>query len=287
MVRYLLPFLHFLWATLWLPYAISYEPRKLPSPSPAKPREKESPMKKLILLLLFLTLIGCDEQALKDAAQNAAEQANKENTAQDQAGYIPGRELTATNLEQNFFCYNGDDKYNFYIKPDGSATASVRKTNQQFQGQYKINDGKISFSFPQAGYSTESGPIEVALGLIINFDLPNLKCHAVQHTLGQREDGYVKCPTIRWIPSVSYQKNSFEFHGTGMVRWRQWDELTGANDTLYSEAYGIYLRDGDRLYMAFGAPGKGHDKYLTAKVLQGNQVLIDQLEPEKGACKPN
>lgn len=257
-------------------------------------------MKYLLILSTIISstlLMGCDKEALQKAAEEAARQGReqadsqkkepaKQAPPQDQAGVIPGRELTEAVVEQNFFCYNGDAKYNFVTKRDGSLIVSERKTNRRYAGTYTINNGKIKFTVQEANYEAESGPVEVALGLIVAFQLPGLKCFAVGHTLGKLVEGYLRCPSIKYIPNVGFQKNAFEFHGTGMVKWRQWDELTGANDTLYSEAYGIYYIDGGRIYMAFGDPGEGHDKYLTGST-DGQTMLVDQLEPERGACKPN
>ena len=71
-----------------------------------------------------------------------------------------------------------------------------------------------------------------------------------------------------------------------MVKWRQWKELVKISDTLYSEYFGIYLIEGKTFTLFFG--DKKEERTLSGDILNGEQqILIHQLEPERGPCQIN
>ena len=159
------------------------------------------------------------------------------------------------------------------------------ESGEQATGTYRYDGRSMTLQVPSYNVNQTSTQLDVQMNLLITFVLPNGYCYLVGHETGPAVAGYANCPTINYIPGVGYQKNAFEFYQDRSVKWRQWDELTAAVDTLYSEDYGVYLIDGQRFYMAFG--GKEEDRYLSGTLNADGSFLVDQLEPEKGACSPN
>ena len=108
-------------------------------------------------------------------------------------------------------------------------------------------------------------------------------CWLLGHEVGEAVQGYVKCPTIGYIPNIGWQDNAFEFYQDHSVKWRQWDEYVAISDTTYSESFGTYLIEGNTISMAFG--GREKNRYLSGVIGQDYSLTINELEPEKGPCQ--
>lgn len=186
-------------------------------------------------------------------------------------------------LNNNYVCLDPQRQYyDLRLAPDGSLT--VGRDGEQAPGTYTYANGQISLAIPSIGFGETSTLADVARGLLVTFVTPSIKCTLLSHDLGTAVAGYLKCPAIGHIPGVGYQENAFEFFADRSVRWRQWDENTMIADTTYSQHFGTYLIEGEQITMVFGL---NEDKpFLSGRIVNTTQLLINELEPERGACKP-
>ena len=186
----------------------------------------------------------------------------------------------AGDINQVFSCKLGENRFAMHLGENGDA--EVGDGTESFSGSYSYNDG-IEFQFPELGYQDKSLSVEKKKGYITTFRTPTLFCHAIAHANGGELQGKVECPKIKYIPNAGYQINYFEFYPNGMVRRFMKDIIfAGDGDTLFSETYGIYETKNDKVWMFFGQEEK--ERELTGK-LDGNGLIVNQLEPEKGACQ--
>lgn len=201
-----------------------------------------------------------------------------------QPGQVPTAPHAQGAMNAMFLCEAGG---RFVVRTDvsGKLTVSDPQTQEQAQGTYAFDGQTFRFTIPAYNATQVSTSIDYQQGLLITFTLPNGYCYLIAHEVGPAVQGYGKCPKIGYIPGVGYQENAFELYQDRSVKWRQWDELTGIADTLYSEDFGVYLIEGDRFYMAFGAKEK--ERYLSGTIHPDGSFSVDQLEPDKGACKPS
>ena len=193
----------------------------------------------------------------------------------------------SNSLNMTFYCL--DDGNSVYFLRLGKGTqleAQQKDTPTIHRGTYTKTPGAVGLSVPALGYSERSLRTVERDGFLLTFDMPSIRCTAIGHEKGPAVQGYAKCPTIRYIPSIGYEKNAFEFYPERGVKRRRWKELTAANDTLYAEFFGIYLIQGDRLVMAFGWGDDG-EQILTGQIHADQSFTVDQLEPDKGACVPD
>jgi len=188
-------------------------------------------------------------------------------------------------VNQLYYCNDGAKGYDLLLNQDKSLRANPKESDQVFVGTYSLADDQVKLSFPSLGFEESSVNLEFDKELLLTFTTPSLFCHTVGHTIGPAVEGYVKCPTVYYIPSISYEDNAFEFSSSHMVKWRHWKELLGVSDTLYSESYGIYLIEDQKLHLFFG--DKKESRYLSATIHDDSSFTIDQLEPDKGPCKAN
>jgi len=188
------------------------------------------------------------------------------------------------NLEQRFYCTDGSSGYRLFLFKNKSLEAQNEDSSQKVKGTYQLENKKISLHIPFLHLKETSLQEEWGKGLLLTFQMSQFFCHSTAHDQGPSFSAYAKCPTIRYIPALSYENNSFEFHPNHMVKWRSWKEVLKIPDTFYSEYFGIYLIKGKKFFLFFG--DKENDRYLTGTLLnQGQNILIDQLEPKKGPCQ--
>ena len=189
-------------------------------------------------------------------------------------------------IEQRFFCTDGNYGYRLFLYKNMTLEAFSEDSTQKATGKYLIKDQKISLDIPLLKFKETSNTEEWGKDLLLTFSTPQLFCHSTAHKKGPAVNAYAKCPTIRVIPSLSYEENAFEFFPNHMVKWRSWKEILKVPDTLYSEHFGIYLIEGKKFFLFFG--DKKDDRLLTGTILNsGEQITIDQLEPQKGPCQIN
>ncbi len=154
-------------------------------------------------------------------------------------------------------------------------------------GSYSANAGAVTLSVPELGFEESSVEHFVELDVLAGFTTPTLRCGAtaIDH-FSAGEQTVTDCPTINWISEVSYETNEFTFGSDGRVRHRNWLELLQVPDTLYTDAYGIYVQSGDAVYMVFAnrLDTEDEDHAFLTGTLTDEGLLIDQLEPESGAC---
>lgn len=186
-------------------------------------------------------------------------------------------------LNALFLCENlQTERYALRLHPTGQLTAAaVQVPADQAPGQYTFSGQAIRVQVPSIGFDQTSRAVEIRLGMLLGFVTDSLRCGLISHDQGETLQGYATCPNINYLPGVGYQRNAFDFHPDRSVKWRQWDEFTATSNTTYSEYPGTYLLQGDRISMAFVLKDKEH--YLTGTVT-GNDMLIEQLEPQRGAC---
>jgi len=185
-------------------------------------------------------------------------------------------------MEQLFYCTDGDTGYDLYLSQNGQLRASNKSGNQEYLGTYTNFGDKVTLTIP--GVLQESSmQVERGKGLYLAMQFPSLFCHAVGHAIGPSYDAYADCPDIKYIPSVSYEKNAFQFYKNHMVKRQRWRELLASADTLYSEIYGVYLVEGERVTMYFGDAKS--EQLLSGTIIGGTGLSIAQLEPQKGACE--
>lgn len=191
----------------------------------------------------------------------------------------------AADLNFLYFCSDSDNtSYNLFLGSNNSLQAKRFDNEQIFQGNYEYDGKTVKLNIPSIGYSDSSLGIEIQKNFLIAFVTPLLKCHIIGHNNGPAVEAYAKCPSIKYIPSVSYEKNAFEFSANHMVKRRQWKELVSIPDTIYSESYGIYYIEGNKLYMAFG--DRKDENYLSGDIAaDGNSFTINELEPNRGPCQ--
>lgn len=193
-------------------------------------------------------------------------------------------------LEQSFYCAAGDKGYYLSLKSASLMQVSERVEQgqgEQMEGRYEFNGSQITLTLEEIGFQETSGEVESVNGFVVTFQTPSLKCHATGHNrAGAHAEAYFKCPSINYIPSVTYHDNAFQFYSDGSVKRRRWRELLQVPDTLYQETWGIYVITGSKVWMAFG--DRKEERFLNATIGNGEQeLLVAELEPEKGACKLN
>ncbi len=186
-------------------------------------------------------------------------------------------------VEETFFCTDGTQNYELYLKKNNTLSAKPQNGLELWHGTYHIQGDSIHLQLPIINFVEASGPYEFAKGLIITFETPSIKCHAIGHTLGKLVRTNATCPKIRIIPNTSYEENAFEFYPSGMVKRRQWKQLATTNDALYNESLGIYLIEGETFSMAFG--DRKEERFLTGSIVDDNSITINELEPNQGVCK--
>ena len=188
----------------------------------------------------------------------------------------------AQGVDELFYCTDGQSGYDLYLNPQMQVQVQQKNTQMIYPGTYRISGSTINLQIPQLGFNQTSHQMEKDKGLILTFATPSISCHAVAHSIGPGYNAKLRCPKIKYIPSMSWEENAFEFYPNHMVKRRTWTDLVQAADTLYGEYYGIYLVENSIVYMFFG--DRKEERSLTGRITPQNGLLIDQLEPQKGPC---
>lgn len=193
-------------------------------------------------------------------------------------------EVTKALAGMRFVCTAQDGVYyNVRFRPDGVLYAKDQE-DYEFGGMYAAENGTITMSFPEAGFVESSVAMEIEADTLATFTTPSLFCHAIAlQDVASDQTESVQCPSVKYIPETSWEDNQFHFANDGGVKRRRWRELVAANDTLYAEMFGIYVTVGDYVVMMFG-DGPDGERLLIGQVT-GDGLYIEQLEPERGACK--
>lgn len=191
----------------------------------------------------------------------------------------------AASLNFLFYCEDSQGQgYDLFLGADNKLQAREYNSPSHLEGTYEYSGKSLKLTVPALNFQEEALVGEIEKDFIITFATPSLKCHIVGHDKGPRVEAYTRCPTIKYIPSISYEDNAFVFYPNHMVKRRRWKELLGAgSDTLYLESFGIYYIEGDKVFMAFGR--RDEERFLSGKIHSDASYSIDQLEPEKGPCK--
>lgn len=189
-------------------------------------------------------------------------------------------------FKQRYFCTDGENGYRVLLFENNKLEAYNEENTLKESGSYAITEKKISLKIPKLGFEEQSLQEEWGKGILLTFRTKSLFCHSTAHNIGPSVQAEALCPTIRVIPGLSYEDNQFTFYPNHMVKWRQWKELVKISDTLYSEYFGIYLIEGKTFTLFFG--DKKEERTLSGDILNGEQqILIHQLEPERGPCQIN
>ena len=154
-----------------------------------------------------------------------------------------------------------------------------------FEGTYTTTDTAVSLSVPALGYAETSIDGEIELDHVARIVTPSLDCYAIytDYDAGGGTEA-ARCPSIKYVPGVSWEDNEFVFGLGGDVQRRRWTELSGV-DTLYGERFGIYVTIGDRVFMYFaGEKAREEGEQFFSGTLTDEGLYIDQLEPDKGPC---
>lgn len=168
----------------------------------------------------------------------------------------------------------------------GELAAQLPDDPNAYPGSWSVSGAAVTIDLPLLELTDTTHNVEVALDLPVGLYFNVLDCHAIALSMeGQPGADRYRCPAIKYIPEVSYEDNELYFDDFGTVRRRRWRELVAANDTLYSDGYGVYRRQGDVIYMVF-APFWEQERELHA-VLESDGLYIQELEPERGPCTPS
>ncbi len=234
---------------------------------------------KLVLILLFFST-----SCMNNSSGGGGKKSKDTKKNQNLEGIIQ-KKITTT-IEQRLFCESGPDCINLYPKNDKSITAVIRECqsgNEQarYFGSYQINKGKLQLNFPDLAFTESATYQEVAFDLLLYFESESLKCYITGHNKGLMIDNYLRCPDIKHVPGIGYEKNSFQFYNDGKVKRRRWKELS--SDTLYKEFIGSYIIQGNKFYMVFGDSDEGNYFSGTFDAKTG-KAFIDELEPKAGPC---
>ncbi len=181
-------------------------------------------------------------------------------------------------------CYDVEGVFwNLYF--DATTFRARHDDGTIFDGTYTTSATAVSLSIPSLGYAETSVEGEIELDHVARIVTPSLDCYAIytQHDAGGATES-ARCPSIKYVPGVSWQDNEFVFGEGGDVTRRRWNELSGV-DTLYSERFGIYVTLGDRVFMYFaGQEAREDGEQFFSGTLTDQGLYVDQLEPDKGPC---
>lgn len=206
-------------------------------------------------------------------------------------------------IDVTYVCGRSNSRLTYYFDLDADGAFTVffeTDTFQQlsFSGRYTHANGVLRLValnnniLPLDESSTRVVP---HLGMVGEFETPTMRCGAVAHghndpaRAGWKSYG---CPSIRRGPAGD-EDNAFEFDDAsspfaytffgGVFRQRD-VHVVGASNPSVWRGYGIYRRDGDVFYADFGHQFPDHN-LLKGRFQAGDgQIVVDQLEPEAGAC---
>lgn len=182
-----------------------------------------------------------------------------------------------------YACYDAEDnRYNMLFDAD---SVTLRFDDDSITvGSYQVSANSLTLDFPELGVTESAVDAAVALDALVYFETPTLQCGAFAFDYDAPDErDIVDCPTIKYIPGTSWEENQFQFGNGGYVLRRRWTELPAVPDTLYAERNGVYRVVGNQVFIVLPFEDEG-EQWLTGTLTDGG-VLIDQLEPEQGACE--
>jgi len=246
-----------------------------------------------IIVLSTIGIYGCGPAELSESRPVSARPSNQEQGVSTPNNSTPNNEeLSFENdlpkalgqLDGMWFaCDHGDKEYGLLFY-ENTILVSDYKTGEETTGSYQATGDSLSLSLPEWGFSESATNDWVEMDVLVRFWTPSLDCYAVALDHRQPVDEtVVTCPTVKYIPNTSWQDNNFHFGAGGDVKRRRWTEIVDT-DTLYAERFGVYRQIGDKIVMIFAGAEEGEQVFI-GDVIESNQLLIEQLEPEQGPCK--
>lgn len=227
-------------------------------------------MRFLVLLLLTLSF-GC--------SYNSKNGANGTNSGQGNNGSLQKVESpnSLRSLQQDFFCKFNGQGFNMRMNSDG--TLLVKVDSSLVPGSYTIQNDGIKFIVPQLRFQEKSKVHEIYGQVLVTFVGNTMQCSALSNDITEKIDISVQCPSIKYIPNSSMQKNFFHFHNDGHIQRVIHTDIP--NDTLYENRYGTYIKKGNSVVMLFGQ--EDNERVLNGTITNEG-LIINELEPERGAC---
>lgn len=256
----------------------------------------------LLTTLALLAIAGCDPGPAPDMELDDDGMSDAGDDAQDDGGTPPAGDddgepepPTDDDAFDNapaeafgaldgmmFTCSEAQDAYVQVVFDADALEVRDRDGVPIATGTYTVTGDGVTLSVPALGFAESSVAHEIELDVVATFTTPSLFCHAIALDVSPDATSTItKCPDIRYIPGTSYEHHELHFWTDGSVKRRGWVELLDVSDTLYSEAWGIYLQVGDRVFMFFG---DAKEQRLLTGTVDDSGVYVDQWEPEAGPC---
>jgi hypothetical protein len=207
-----------------------------------------------------------------------------------------------------YICRRSNSQLTYYFGFSANGVLDVffeTDTRQQvsFSGSYTHAGGAIRMLAPNNNIlplDETSARIVPRLGLVGEFETPNMRCIAQAHGHNDPATESFKsfrCPAIHAGPA-SYEENFFEFSDSsspfnvvfrgGIFRHREVTVVPQpglpSTNPLIHRGTGIFRRNGNTFYADFGS------QFPDANLLKGSfaagdqQISVDQLEPAAGPC---
>lgn len=212
--------------------------------------------------------------------------------------YVPDQPLDVL-----FVCSRTNSRLTYYFgfSPNGVLTVFFETDTYQrvsFDGTYTHANGTIrmlALNNPALPLDESSTRIVPHLGMVGEFETPNMRCGAVAHGYNDPAANvfaHYACPTIHAGAGGS-EENAFEFNDSaspfglmfrgGVFRQRDyWATFNG--QAIVTRGVGIYRRVGDTFYADFGNQFGDHNLLKGSFGNGGQQLSVEQLEPGAGAC---
>lgn len=202
-----------------------------------------------------------------------------------------------------FVCSRSNSRLTYYFgfSPNGALDVFFETdTFQQvsFSGTYTHGNGAIrmlALNINILPLDETSTRIVPHLGMVGEFETPNMRCAAVAHGYNDPAANAFRsygCPTINAGPGGN-ENNAFEFNDSsspfpivfrgGIFRQRDfW--ATGNSQPVITRGYGIYRRVGNTFYADFGSQFGDHNLLKGSFTGADQQLSVEQLEPAAGPC---
>jgi hypothetical protein len=206
-------------------------------------------------------------------------------------------------LDVLFACTRSNSRLSYYfgLSPNGVLDVFFETDTLQrvsFSGSYTHAGGTLRLLalnnniLPLDESSTRIAP---RLGLVGEFDTPNMRCVAVAHghdSAASTAFARYRCPTINAGAGGS-EENVFEFNDSsspfaitfrgGIFRQRDyWATFNG--QPIVARGVGLYRRIGELFYADFGNQFSDHNQIKGRFAAGDAQLTVEQLEPAAGAC---
>lgn len=241
-------------------------------------------------VLTFPGASGSQEQDTPTLpAPNPSPQFPQPTTPQPQFPQTPGpgtpQPAGGQTMNHIFVCQSADQS-RITLRTDTSGNVHLKdpQSGESATGTYTYTGAELTLAVPAYSFRETTVQLQAAKGLLLAFETSTVYCWLLGHEMGEAVQGYVKCPTIGYIAGIGWQDNAFQFFQDHSVKWRSWDEYVAISDTTYTESYGTYLIEGNQISMAFG--GRKDKNFLNGVIGTDGSLSINELEPDKGPCRP-